>query len=275
MSIEILLASFGAGVLGAVLGGLPIFIMTGFIVLAGLSGGLLAGATGWGIVDTIGFGIFLGPHTTFASGVAAAVYAKKKGHLETGDITIPLIKFNDVTVLIVGGIFGVLGYIMNYAFVSISLPTDTIALTVVLTAMIARLAFSDKGLIPSLKTGNKNYIPKGESLKISILMGIAIGTLSAYYAINTGDVVLGWALSAVGLIFVQMGSGGMAFHHIAIVSAVAGVTSGNIYIGILFGVLSSLGADILGNIFNIDGDSHIDPPAMAIFILTTIIILFL
>ncbi len=275
MSIEILLASFGAGVLGAMIGGLPVFIMTGFIVIAGLSGGLLAGATGWSLIDAVGFGVFLGPHTTFAAGVAAAIFAKKKGYLETGDITVPLIKFKDSSILIVGGIFGVLGYIMNYAFVSIALPTDTVALTVVLTAMIARVLFSDKGLAPSLKTGNRNYIPRGENLKISILMGIAIGSASAYYAVNTGDVVLGWSLSAIGLIFVQMGSGGMAFHHIAIVSAVAGVATGNVYIGILFGVLASLLADVLGAFFNVDADSHIDPPALAIFILTTVVMLFL
>ncbi len=273
MSIEILLASFGAGVLAAMIGALPVFIMTGFIVIAGLGGGSLAGAIGWGITDTIGFGIFLGPHTTFAAGVAAAIYAKKKGHMETGDITVPLIKFNDVNVLIVGGIFGVIAYVMNYTFVSIALPTDTIALTVVITAMIARILFSDKGLVPSLKTGNKNYFPTGDSLKISLIMGFAIASVSAYYAVNTGDVVLGWSLSAIGLIFVQMGSGGYAFHHIAIVSAVAGVKSENIYIGILFGVMASLVADVLGAIFNKDADSHIDAPALAIFTLTTVIIL--
>ncbi len=273
MSIEILLASFGAGVLAATIGGLPVFIMTGFIVVAGLSGGLLAGASEWGITSSIGFGIFLGPHTTFAAGVAAAIFAKKKGHLETGDITVPLIKFNDPSVLIMGGIFGVIGYVMNYAFAYIKLPTDTIALTVVLTAIIARLLFSDKGLTPSIKLKNTKYFPTGDNLKISVLMGFAISSASAYYAINTGDVVLGWSLSAIGLIFVQMGCGGYAFHHIAIVSAIAGSTTGNIYIGILFGILSSLLADTGGALFNRDGDSHIDPPAFSIFILTSVIML--
>ncbi len=273
MSIEIILAVFGAGILSAVLGALPIFIMTGFIVVAGLSGGSLAGVSGWNITDTIGFGIFLGPHITFGGGVAAAIYAKKRGHMETGDITIPLIKFNDVNVLFVGGIFGVLGYVINYLLILAKVPTDTIALTVVLTAMIARLLFSDKGLTPSLKSGNTNYFPVGDSLKISIFIGLAVGAVSAYYAINTGDVVLGWALSAVGLIFVQMGSGGYAFHHTAIVSAIAGTTTGNIYLGILFGIVASLLADVLGALFNREADSHIDPPALSIFILTTVIIL--
>lgn len=276
MGYEMLLAAFGAGVFAAMVGALPVFIMTGFIVIAGLTGGNLAGAENWGLIGTVGFGIFLGPHTTFAAGVGAAAFAKKKGLMETGDITVPLIKFNNVSVLIMGGIFGVVGYLINYLLMEIiGVPTDTIALTVVISAMIARLAFSDKGLIPSLKTGNKQYFPKGENLKISVLLGAAIGTVSAYYAIATGDTVLAWSLSAIGLIFVQMGSGGYAFHHIGIVSAIASVATGNLFVGMIFGVLAALLADTLGAVFNVDGDTHIDPPALAIFILTTVVLLFM
>ncbi len=276
MGIDVLLASFGAGVFAAMIGGLPVFILTGFLVVAGLSGGMLAGAEGWGIINTIGFGIFLGPHTTFTAGVAAAIYAKKKGLMETGDITVPLIKFNDPMILVVGGIFGVIGYVCNYLLAEIiKSPTDTIALTVVISGIIARIAFSDKGLMPSIKNGNTKYFPTGNALGISLLMGGSIGFVSAYYAVATGDVVLAWALSAIGLIFVQIGQGGYAFHHIGITAALAAVATGNVYVGLVFGVIAALLADTLGAMFNRDADSHIDPPAIAIFILTTIVMLFL
>ncbi len=276
MSIEVILAAFGAGVFSAMIGALPVFIMTGFMVLAGLSGGMLNGAEGWGLTGSIGFGIFLGPHITFGGGVAAAAYAKKIGLMPTGDITVPLIKFNKPSVLLVGGVFGVLAYVLNYVFADmLKLPTDTIALIVVLSGMIARICFSDKGLIPSLKTGNRKFFPTGDSLKISVIMSLSIGMVSAYYAVQTGDVVLAWCLSAIGLLFVQIGQGGYAFHHIGIISALAGSATGNVYIGMLFGLFAGLLADFLGAIFNVDGDSHIDAPALAIFPLTTVVMLFL
>ncbi len=276
MSIELLIASFGAGVFAAVIGGLPVFILTGVIVLAGIAGGNLAGMENFPIISEVGFGVFLSPDITFGAGVAAAIYAKKKGFMETGDITVPLIKFNNVGVLLVGGAFGTLAYVLRYFFAEVlHLTTDSIALTVVVSAMIARLLFSDKGLAPSLKTGNKGYFPKGNQLMISALIATSIGFVSAYYAVKTGDVLLAWALSAVGLVFVQMGSGGYAFHHIGIISALAGAATGNVYIGAIFGLLAGLTADTLGAFFNKDGDSHIDPPAIAITILTTVILLVL
>lgn len=271
-----ILAAFGAGVFAAMIGALPVFIMTGIMVVAGLSGGMLNGAEGWGLTGTVGFGIFLGPHITFGGGVAAAAYAKKIGLMETGDITVPLIKFNKPSVLLVGGAFGALAFVLNYLFANVlGLKTDTIALVVVVTAMIARLCFSNKGLIPSLKTGNKKYFPTGDSLKISVIMSLSIGMASSYYAVQTGDVVLAWSLSAVGLLFVQIGQGGYAFHHIGIISALAGAATGNVYIGMLFGLFAGLLADVLGAIFNVDGDTHIDAPALSIFPLTTVVMLFL
>ncbi len=274
MSIELILAAFAAGVFSAMIGALPVFILTGFAVLVGLAGGTLGGTESFSMVGDVGFGIFLGPDITFGAGVAAAIYAKKKGFLETGDITVPLVKFNNVGILLVGGLFGVLAYLLRYLFGNVlELPTDNIALTVVVSAIIARLLFSDKGLIPTLKTGNKGYFPKGDSLKVSLLLSLSIGALSAYYAATTGDVLLTWALSAIGLIFVQMGSGGYAFHHIGIVSALAAAATGNMYIGALFGMLAGITADTLGALFNKDGDSHIDPPAIAITIFTTVVLL--
>lgn len=276
MNLDVLLAAFGAGVFAAMIGALPVFIMTGFVVIAGLSGGLLAGADGWSIIDQIGFGIFLGPHITFAGAAAAAAYAKKKGFMETGDITVPLIKFNNAGILFVGGLFGVLAYILNYLFLEvIALPTDTVALTVLTLGVIARIAFGEKGMMPNSKTKNFNYIPKGEDLKVTALLSASIGMVSAYYAVQTGDTVLAWSLSAIGLIFVQMGSGGFAFHHIGIVSATAGVASGNIYIGMLFGLLAGLLGYVITKMFNENGDTHIDPPATTIAILTVFIMLFL
>ncbi len=276
MGLDVLLAAFGAGVFAAMIGALPVFIITGIMVVAGLTGGSLNGADGWNLIGTVGFGIFLGPHITFGGAVAAANFAKKKGYMETGDITVPLVKFNDASVLLVGGIFGVLAYVLNYLFATVlQLPTDTIALVVVISGMLARLCFSTGGLIPSIKTGNTKYFPLGDKLKMTVVLSLSIGMVSSYYAVQTGDTVLAWSLSAVALLFVQVGQGGYGFHHIGIIAAIAGSTTGNVYVGMIFGLFAGILADVLGAIFNNDGDSHIDAPALAIFPLTTVIMLFL
>lgn len=52
-------------------------------------------------------------------------------------------------------------------------------------------------------------------------------------------------------------------------------TTGNLYlallISVIFGVISALLADFEGHFFNSGTDSHIDPPAFAIFIMTFVV----
>lgn len=135
-----ILGAFGGGLFGALVGGLPAFILAGIIGMAGL-------AASTGSVDLVGnvaFGVILGPHIAFGGGgIAAAAYAHKIGKLDSGgDILTPLAKFNDVSILIVGGIFGVIAYMLNYLYASVLvIPTDTIAMTVVTTGIMARLIF--------------------------------------------------------------------------------------------------------------------------------------
>ena len=132
MSILSLIAAFGGGTFGAALGALPVFIMTGFVALAGAGIALAGGPDA--LVGNLAFGSFFGPHIAFAGGVAAAAYAGRKsvtsktGQLVSGDtvtlveedtfngsdITFALNAKGDYSVIIVGGIFGVIGYLINY-----------------------------------------------------------------------------------------------------------------------------------------------------------------
>lgn len=274
MTFELILISFCVGVFSSMIGALPTFITLGFIVLAGSTGGFLNGANDFQIINQVAFGV-LAPNISFASADAATMYATKKGFIKNFDMTIPLIKFQNTGILLVGGIFGVLGLLLNFLFLNIlNLTTDTMALSVVFSGIIARLLFSTKGLSPSLKNRNKIF-PRNNDLKLSILLSLSIGSISSYCAIKTGDIYLFWALSAVTLIFKQMGHGGYPFHHIGIISALAGVTTNNLYIGMIFGIFAGLISDTFDNIFNKEADSHIDPQATSIAILTTVILLFL
>ena len=273
MTLNIILAAFGGGLLGAVVGALPAFIMTGFLVIAGL----MASSTGVDIVGTVAFGPFLGPHIAFAGGVAAAVFSHRRGRLEAGgDITAPLSKFNDPLTLIIGGIFGIIGLLINHLYGSIlELQTDTVALTVVTSGIIARIIFGRTGLFGKCESDKRAYFPVSESLLTLTVMGFGLGLISSYFAVEYDLVVLGFGISAALLIFTQMGFAVPGTHHMTLVAAVAAAATGNILIGGLFGAISALLGDSIDKTFNSYCDSHIDPPAGAIFILTSFVMLVL
>lgn len=274
MDLLMIIAAFGGGLLGALMGALPVFILVGFVGVAGLTA--VTGAP-IDLVGGVAFGPFLGPHIAFGGGVAAAAYAHRKGKLEAGgDILAPLSKFNDPVILIVGGIFGVLAYMINYLYSGVlAIPTDTVAMTVLTSGIIARLVFGKSGLVGNTKVEGRKYFAEGSALLTLIVMGIGVGAVSSYYSVTLGAVTLGFCISAASLIFAQMGYPVPATHHIALVSAYAASATGNIYIGILFGVIAAIVGDVINLVFNSHADSHIDPPAGTIFILSLLIFVFM
>jgi len=152
-----LIAAFAGGVLGAAIGALPAFVFTGVMVIAGeaariagvvsLEEGADLGAMG--ITAQIAFGAFFGPHIAFAGGAAASAYAAKQGYMGPDfgsgwgyhDAKNILIAFggkhNDV--LIVGGLFGMLGYLVFFVSDFVAAPWDPIAFGVVVSALAHRV----------------------------------------------------------------------------------------------------------------------------------------
>ena len=270
MTINLIFAAFGGGLLGALIGALPVFIMTGFMVIAGL----MVGVGGPDIVGGVAFGPYLGPHIAFAGGVAAAAFAHRKGKLEAGgDILAPMAQFNDASVLLVGGLFGIVGLVINYLYASVlALPTDTVAMTVVTSGVIARLVFGKTGLLGKCEDKTRVFYPTAESLSTLVVIGLGLGLVSSYFAVEYNLVVLGFGLSAASLIFAQMGFPVPGTHHISLIAAVAANASGSLIIGAIFGIIAAVFGDIFDKTFNAYCDSHIDPPAGTIFILTFIIL---
>ena len=82
MNLFALVASFGGGIIGAYMGALPAFILTGVIAIAGAVAAMAGGADM--TVGFIAFGSYLGPHIAFAGGVAASAYAGKTKKLGSG-----------------------------------------------------------------------------------------------------------------------------------------------------------------------------------------------
>lgn len=282
MSLELILIAFGGGVLGALIGALPAFIFTGFVGLIGI--GVVCAGGPPTILNDVTFGAFLGPHIAFAGGVAAAAFAaNKKKLLDSGmDTTVPLNKFQDKSVLIVGGIFGILGHLVNYLYSTVwALPTDTVAMTVITSGIIARLVFGKTGLLGVRKSVTaemaattevkRRILPTSKTVTYDIIMALGLGIVVSYIANLTEVASIGFCVSAASLVFSQMGFSVPATHHITSIAGLAGVLSGSIYIGALFAVLAAIIFEIVALNFNSNADTHIDPPAASIFICAFII----
>ncbi|MFV0504344.1 MAG: hypothetical protein ACK5LT_10315 [Lachnospirales bacterium] len=279
MDLFALVAAFGGGLIGAYMGALPAFILTGVVALVG---GVVSIAGGADLaIGAIAFGSYLGPHVSFAGGVAAAGYAAKRKKLSSGtDILSSLNGLQDPMTLVVGGVFGVIGFLLCYFYGSVlKLNTDLPGSVVVTSAIIVRLAFGTTGLFGEKPEGDRKFLTMGDGLICNILLGLGVGIATSFvYAslIKSGvdPALLGsypvicFGIAAVSLVFAQTGFATPATHHIALISALAAVMSGSPIIGALFGVIAVLFGDFFAKTFNSNCDTHIDPPAFTIFTLT-------
>ncbi|AWE42972.1 MULTISPECIES: hypothetical protein [unclassified Actinobaculum] len=138
-----LLAAIAGGAVGAAIGGNYAFVLTGFCVLA--SWGVFAATGSTFGLDYLAFGPFMGPHIAFAGGAAAAIYARYRGaHTDGKDVNSPLAGLGRADVMLVGSAFGVFGYLLQIGISQIpwfGSHTDSVALTVVTSGIVARIMF--------------------------------------------------------------------------------------------------------------------------------------
>lgn len=144
MNIVDLVAAFVAAIASAGFGGVQFFIIcAGTCLLGALAG-----------VDTSGFAFspLLSPASTFVGAAVASGYANYKGYGGGGNgPAASLMALQKPDVLIVGGVAGVLGWLLNYALGLIGLAgLDTIAVTVVILPLIAKVIFQKTavGVVP-------------------------------------------------------------------------------------------------------------------------------
>jgi hypothetical protein len=278
-----LIAAFGGGVFGAALGAVPVFIFTGLLAILGV-----AAASGGGPeLIQVAFGPVLGPHVSFGGGVAAAAYAGSRGVLKTGrDIASALMGLGRVDVLVVGGLFGSAGYLLHWALTASGAApwTDAIALTVVVSNMAARLVFGRTGLFGSVGTphgrrfrpdDSASWLSWQEAWSHASVIGLGVGLAAAYLTarsgLGTGREVLGFGISTVTLTFLLMGNKVPVTHHISLPAALGVVNGGGVVAGAMCGVIGALLGELASRVFLIHGDTHIDPPAVAIAAVATIL----
>jgi hypothetical protein len=288
------LGALAGGLFGAAIGGLPAFIFTGFLALVGVALAL-AGAE-YNFLANVTFGPTFGPHVTFCGGAAAAAYAARKGKLENGrDIATPLAGTADMAILGVGATFGLLGYVAVEVLSApdwMSTNTDVIALVVALSNVLARVMFGRTGVLGKmsdearrrgrLRTGDDaSWVQWQEGWKESLVLGGGLGIMAAWLATNAGAIApdiarlivpFGYALSAISLIFLAFDRPVPVTHHMTLMGALGAVVFDNILWGAVFGILAALIGELFSRLFLIHGDTHIDPPAWAIFPVTTIIL---
>lgn len=288
-----LLAAFAGGMFGAAVGAIPAFILTG---LAAAVGAAVAIITGDGtLVGSVAFGPFLGPHTAFAGGVAGAAFAAKKGKLDSGkSILNALAGLNSPDVLLVGGVFGALGYVIAWLYglvpnIGGAGWTDGIALSVVTTAIIVRFVFGNSGLFGKVPAGYSRWVASDKGGWIPwqskplqlIVIAIAFGFSAAYLTFVYSDLpgggtlpILMWGISAFSLVFLQFGTEVPITHHVTLPAGLAVLASGDIWWGLAFAFFGIFFGELAACIFTSYGDTHIDPPAASIAATTTLVAIF-
>ncbi len=254
----LLLAAFAGGAFGAAIGALPAFCFTGFAVIAGEAVAIAGveieaagiGVYGAGLTGGVAFGAVFGPHIAFAGGAAAAAYAAKQDGVmpEPGegdyhpakDIAYALGTRPDV--LAVGGLFGIIGALGRQLSGGLALPWDPIAIMVVVSAALHRVAFGypligggDRSLLDMtpFEKGEMRTTPSGgsssgdaatdggmaESKRLAVepwlphqyewanvtMIGLVAGLVGGFLAIETGSAFLGFGISAASLTFLNLG----------------------------------------------------------------------
>ncbi|MEO7274153.1 MAG: permease [Vicinamibacterales bacterium] len=260
---------------GASIGAVPAFIFTGILAIVGG----VAALTGHTEVVGVAFGPVFGPHVSFGGGVAAAAFAGSRGFLETGrDIGTPLMGLKRVDVLFVGGAFGSLGYLINAGLVRSGAGnwTDSIAVTVVLTAMLTRLVFGKTSLIGTVSSPGRRFRPDDsakwvawqQDLSHVLSIGLAVGLMAAFLAsgsgLTAGSDALAFGIATTVLIFMVLGRSVPVTHHIALPAALGVLHGAGFLGGVACGVAGALLGEAASRLFLIHGDTHIDPPAAGI-----------
>lgn len=291
LTVSELVGAAGGGALGAALGALGAFSLMGVVVVVATLATTFGPDTG--LVEGLAFGPVFGPHVMFASGAAAAAYAAYIRRHESGrDIAKPLITYDKMSILGVGAIFGVLGQLLARAVGEIPLVraaddseismVDSLAVSVVLTALIAAALWARTPLAERM-----TWVPWQHRASAVLTVGAMGGAIA-------GSVFLAWpedsramaglflyGASAVTLLALVFGAAVPVTHHITLPAALAaGVAAAHtgeatwiLVAAVAAGVVSSVVAEGWARLVLERCRMHLDPPAVAIAIMATVLAL--
>lgn len=266
-----LIAALGGGFFGAAVGANFAFVITGFTALMALGATAFVGGTtpdhsvatavGGTMVGSLAFGPFASPHVSFVGAVAAAAYAAKRGYSDSGkDIVQPLARLGKPDVLLMGALFGGLGFIVQKLVVLIpwwGSHVDSVAMTVFILAVPSRLLFGANANDPQHGASLVNPEKFGKDHKFApregarwvgfmeqprqfIPIGFFMGILAAFAAILLAFTVPGigananvfpFAISAITIFFLNIGYDSPVTHHITNIGGLGGMMFYPIFLG--------------------------------------------
>ena len=282
MDLSLIAGAFGGGVAGAAFGALPSFIMTGVLAICG-GIAAMAGANDYSVAN-ITFGVFWGPHIAFAGAAAAASFASaRRKKLDSCQNTLkPLYSIDDIPTLLVGGIFGVIGFIFYTLFTTklSFIGTDAPGAGVFFSLLVCRLVVGKTGPFGDMKVKNEvlNIKDVLKEVTVGLFLGLVIGAAGLQIQKAGIDAeqmasypVICFGIAAVMLVFLQMGNKVPVTHHIAFPAAYGFVLTSNIFVAAVIGGLNAFLWIMACRIFNSRCDTYIDPPATVIMITVPII----
>jgi len=149
--------------------------------------------------------------------------------------------------------------------VALGLPADQGAITVCAIGVLGRILFNQEQHynlrgIRFLQQDNTMYW-----LYLTLFSG-CVALLSGYFGEASGLYTIGFSVSAFSLVFCFFDPYFPATHQITIVAGYAMMYTHNLVLAVVMGIIAEVITDIFGRVFNTECGTHIDPPAVAIFL---------
>lgn len=128
-------------------------------------------------------------------------------------------------------------------------------------------------MTPRSLTLQKCWIPYHSRIPQLSVLGLGIGLMAGFLGLKFGGngALLAFGISAFSLIFLHFNTQVPVSHHISLPAALVAVPSGSLIWAAIVGIICAILGELMSRIFLIHGDTHIDPPAMVITIMTTMI----
>ncbi|MDD6712038.1 MAG: hypothetical protein PUE27_08170 [Sharpea porci] len=261
MELEYILLALAGGGLGSLIGGIQIFIITGFV----------------GLVSIFAHNQFFSqplliPAIVFNGAVVATAYASKKYQIKGFDISQPLVTTEDPLVFIFGALGGFIGYCLFHLASFFQFPFDPGAFSIVVVGTCTRCILGSKQLynhrgLVFLEEGDKRY------WIYLVLFALSISYLTGYLTLKTKDYALGFSLSAFSLVFSLHDAHFPTTHHITLIAGYTMIYTHDMLLTLLFGVLAETICDLFARVFNTDCGTHIDPPAVSILLCSFLLLI--
>ncbi len=267
--MEMILLTLLAGACGALIGGTQTFIITGFL-------GVLLHVIEFAGVDVTFYlnyvlNLFFMPCVIFNGACVATAYAANHYDIKGYHTNRSLTFTNDIKVVLMGSLGGLLGY--GLYTIANMIPVDAGAVSVLTVGILCRFLLFKGERINKDRLNHLKTFPIKE-ISFQIVIGIIISLAMSYFALETKLCTIGFSISALTLIFGLSDPHFPATHHTTLVAGYAVMQTGNILMGVIFGLISHMINYVFCEVFNTDCGTHIDGPAIAIAICSFVLFVF-